>query len=359
MNGVWIVNTHSQLLAALRLRLSSREGEATLILTDRTPAFEALSERLREEKIFSKTAFVPVKARGADTWRDCGPRGIRDMISGEGKLFAEALAGTAPAEVFYYHNLDVASHLLYAALEKRGPAPRCLRFEEGLFSYRTPETVSRAFYAAVYLPRRLLGKGNLAERTEAFLCAVPGCYPGRLPARPLPPPPEGDRWPALLRRLYGLGEEKIVFPCRYLYFSGVFDFEGGRPIGELDLLCRLADRAGREDLLVKVHPRDDPRRFTDRGLRTAPRSEVPWEVLRECADLTDITLLTALSQSVLSGNGGEKGPRTVYLYRLLDLSGNPEAQSAAAHLERLLKENRDLLPRSLVLADSLQDVFGA
>ena len=354
---VWIVNTHYQLIAALRMRLSEqKDDDVTLLLTDQTDRGGRLAGAVRREGLF--TAVEAVQTRGVcrDSWRSGGLGKIARMCGGGGELFSGIPALQRPADALYYHNLDIASHLLFALLSKRNPALRCVRFEEGLFSYRSPEDVSAKFRAAVYLPRALLAKPNLADRTEAFLCGDPAIYPGRLPARLLPAAPDKAAFAALLARLFGIEEGSLSRPQRYLYFSGAFDFEGGAPIGEIDLIGRVAEHVGKENLLVKVHPRDDPARFTARGLAVEAHSDAPWEALRTVFDLRGHVLLTALSQSVLPDEAAADAPPVVFLYRLCDLTGNRDAMSAEAHLERLLEQHRALLPENLIVADSLGDL---
>ncbi len=354
---VWIVNTHYQLLVALRMRLTEQKSDdVTLLVTDQTDRGGRLADALRREGLFTAVASVQTRDVCRDSWRSGGLGKIARMCAGGGDLFSGIPALEQPADTLYYHNLDIASHLLFAFLSKRNPALSCVRFEEGLFSYRAAEQMSAKFRAAVYLPRTLFGKPNLAGRTEAFLCGDPAAYAGRLPARPLPEAPDKAAFSALLSRLFGIGEGALSRPQRYLYFSGAFDFEGGAPIGEIDLIGRVAERVGRENLLVKVHPRDDPARFTARGLAVEARSDVPWEVLRTVFELRGHVLLTTLSQSVLPDEKAADAPPVVFLYRLCDLSGNRGAVSAKAYLERLLSEHRALLPENLVVADSLDDL---
>jgi len=71
-----------------------------------------------------------------------------------------------------------------------------------------------------------------------------------------------------------------VYPQKYIFFSSVFDFEGGAPVGELNVIKQVAALIGNENLIVKVHPRDSIDRFVSAGLNVDNNSAIPWEAIQ-------------------------------------------------------------------------------
>ncbi|HEG1241807.1 TPA: hypothetical protein SCN02_002979, partial [Enterococcus faecium] len=52
---------------------------------------------------------------------------------------------------------------------------------------------------------------------------------------------------------------------KYIFFTSVYDFEGGEPVGEYELVCKIADLVGKDNLIVKTHPRDVRTIYKDNG----------------------------------------------------------------------------------------------
>ena len=72
-----------------------------------------------------------------------------------------------------------------------------------------------------------------------------------------------------------------------------------------------------DNLLIKVHPRDNTGEFEKSGLNVYPGSDVPWEAIQLNYDFSNHVFLTCTSNSILSVDVMlEKGPEVYFLYNL-------------------------------------------
>lgn len=318
-------NTYYQLLVAIQLQLTiKKEDSVSVILTDESRGSKEIADRLRGAGFFHGVYYLEKKV---------GPEQVgaayraRTLCSGVFGRLPEGMPRDYVCDELIGYNLDLSTHAVYAALCRRNPAICCNAMEEGLLSYATPES-SSGLLRAIQRCRRLLGWKILRKSVRKFYCFNPSVYQGELEPVAIP---KLDCSSAMLRGLLQqvfLGD-RVLEPYRqkYIYLPCIYDMEGGKPIGEAALAAMLQKQLGKNDLLVKVHPRDDAGRYSASGAVVDTNSPVPFEVLCILQDFADKVLITTLSGSVLNVSALiAQPPACYYAYPLCELEGNPMAQ---------------------------------
>lgn len=160
----------------------------------------------------------------------------------------------------------------------------------------------------------------------------------------------------LLSRWEGFG---LVLP-EYMMASKpiVASKVGGTPIGEYELVCKIADLVGKDNLLVKTHPRDLRTIYNDNGFNVDKNSSIPWEAVQLGGDFSNHIFLTVNSGSVLAGSFmSEKPVRTFYMYKLCNIEGNSTCQKNAKDIEALLtNENMKEILSKVSIANRLEEI---
>lgn len=88
-------------------------------------------------------------------------------------------------------------------------------------------------------------------------------------------------------------QEKVI------YFEGTF-FGDGYLTNEMDLFLEVAKTVGKENIVVKRHPRNAIDRFTPLGYKVLINQFIPWEVMLMNLDVTDKLLVSVASFTCLS-----------------------------------------------------------
>lgn len=121
------------------------------------------------------------------------------------------------------------------------------------------------------------------------------------------------------------------------------------------MVCKVADLVGKDNLLVKTHPRDKRTIYSDNGFKVDKNSNIPWEAIQLSKDFSDKVFLTVNSSSVLAGSFmSEKTVKTFYLYKLCNVENNSLAKQGVETLENLLLNNE--LKKILVNVNVLADI---
>lgn len=328
-------NTYYQLLVAIQLqRTLKRQDRVSVLLTDESRGAEKIAQRLRAAGFFHGVYYLNTKVSEAQV-----------TAAYRLSMLRKGVFGSLPADMprdyvcheFIGFNLDLSSHGVFAALYRRNRKIVCSAMEEGLLSYRTPRSTSGLLRSIEKL-RAAFGWENLHGKIGQFYCFYPKAYAGDL--EPVAIPRLDSRDPelrALLQQIFLADQPLEPYRQRYIYLPCIYDISGGDPIGERELTAVLCQGVGAENLLIKVHPREDASAYGTAGAEVDANSTVPFEVLCILQDLSQKVLITTLSGSVLNISALlAQPPVSYYAYPLCRLEGNPLAQRYRGVVNRYL-----------------------
>lgn len=356
MNVLFLVNTYSQLIIALQIwRTYYKNDKVSVVISDFSQRSHIVSEKLREVDIFENVFFVECKKMESKS-------NLKKMMSLKTMVFGtkyfEQITKVKWDRLIYY-NRDAASYSLFRELIKKNPRIETAMYEEGILSYSF-ETSNRRILLAEKI-WNLIGLTGIRERTKRFYCFYPGFYCGNLVPIEIPLINENDVfWEKTLIKLFDIDKEEMqdTYSGKYIFFTGVYDFEGGKPIGELELVEKVEKIVEKNHLIVKVHPRDDTQRFVENGITVADSSSIPWEAIQLSCNIKNCTFLTVVSGSVLMPNLMVSHPyKTFFLFDLCDVAKNYTASKNRTDLLEIIdKKSKIGLNNWLIVATSIDNV---
>ena len=255
-------------------------------------------------------------------------------------------------------NYDMRMYSVFAILSQYNLKLKLSRYEEGILSY-SMELLFTPIRRMIGYLRKLQGKAVIEDAFSNFYCFYPSLYHEYLHAEGIPLIKRESDLKAVLQNIFEIHENNLQYTQKYIFFTSVYDFEGGEPIGEYELACRIADLVGKENMLIKTHPRDKRTVYTDNGFNVDKNSAIPWEVIQLSRDFSDNVFLTVNSGSVLAGSFmSEKAIKTFYMYKLCNITKNTACQKNAADIKALLddKNMKDILAE-VFIADRIEDIL--
>lgn len=90
-----------------------------------------------------------------------------------------------------------------------------------------------------------------------------------------------------------------VYDKKYILMEESFYAENGY-MEDIELVQKISKIVGKENIMVKIHPRNIVNRFEELGYKTNKNTAIPWEVILLNNNFTDKVILSVASQSVLS-----------------------------------------------------------
>lgn len=356
-----LIKTYYQLIVAIQLKFTCfSECDVTLVLSDNSQGMEKVSAELKKIGIFENVNYSPSK----DIFLHRNVNGkIRDFIdlsfhsNNRFEYYLNGIDDWAFDEIIAYNSdLDICG--IFSTIYERNNKVIFSRFEEGILSYSSipRNNAGRRF---IRFLRHMLQKKDLTDVVKFFYCFYPFLYKGELLPIKVPLIKDSASFKDIIYSVFEIKDYKLNYPQKYIYFTSVCDFEGGKPIGEYENVCRVAELVGKDNLLIKQHPRDTRTIYTDEGFYVDINSDVPWEVIQLSMDFSDKVFMTATSGSVLAGSLMSENPvKTYYMYKTCDLSGNPAAQRSEMYIQELL-DNDDMkkVLNNVSIVENIEDVL--
>ena len=342
-----VCNTYFQLIEAIQLKnvLFSKDS-VTVAFSNLSRNAGQIIDRLSTLKVFNSCYLWQCREQmnlQSSNRKENLSVTIKEIVGNGG--FGNPFESDFYDDLIYYNQFDNLK-VVFAELYEKNPQIKVSRFEEGIFSYADGEYLAKKDKIVNPL-RKILGKKTLLECQHNFYCFYPELYKGHLNPVQIPKIEADGKTAQVLSKLFHTST--AVYPQKYIFFSSVFDFEGGAPVGELNVIKQVAALIGNENLIVKVHPRDSIDRFVSAGLNVDNNSAIPWEAIQLGRDFSNHIFLTVNSGSVLSVSMlQEKKPKIHFLYKLCDLCGNPAASVNTRKISEILSET--------CLKDKLSDV---
>lgn len=121
----------------------------------------------------------------------------------------------------------------------------------------------------------------------------------------------------LIQKIFNTELVQDEYQQDYIFFEECFaeDFNNN---GDLEIVEKIASIVGRENLLIKLHPRDTTNRFIRLGYKTNKTFSVPWEALALTMKKMPLMCITFSSGAALNYQFlTKKKNRTILLYKLM------------------------------------------
>ncbi len=320
---LFICNTYMQLITAIQIKeYLYKHVNADLILSDHSVNAEIVCNHLSQVSIFKRVFCAHSKEA---VFKQNVLEDLKDVFTLtfnlDNKYKKMLWENDITYDAIFYYNHDFICIYAYDQSRRLGKTPKCVRFEEGIFSYEAMTIYGNVGKRMQWLVglRRFMRKKNVFEETRDLYCYYPELLAGKgRKCHKIPLLNRNNH--DLIQRLntvFSYQPQKDLYPQKYLFFASSSDIDGNH-VGETELVLRIADMVGKENLLVKKHPRDTRKVYEKQGITVAKNSAVPWEVIQLNHDFTDHIFLTVSSGSVLNASAMlEDDIATYFLYPCL------------------------------------------
>lgn len=352
-----VCNTYFQLIVAIQLvETIWKKDNVEIIISDQSNNAVTVYSNLTQMNMFGAVYWVENK-------KLCKPTSnllnklIKTKYITLGVSITEITNQKYDELVFY--NSDIFTYGLYARLKKNNENLICSRFEEGILSYEDAEFLQNSRLNICNKIRKTMGKSSLDEDTKNFYCFYPEFYKGKLNSMEVPKITDYRSIGGILQKLFNVRPEDLVVKEKYIFFTSVYDFEGGEPIGEFELVQKIAKIVGKDNLIVKTHPRDTRDIFKNAGIHVYNHSEIPWEAIQLNNDFSSKVLMTVNSGSIVGANMmTEKRASAIFLYKCCNYKINPSAVGTSQMIDRFVKEVADENIKSVGSLDEFKLMIG-
>ena len=201
----------------------------------------------------------------------------------------------------YLYNYDVFTYTLYDYLKKKNKNMIANRFEEGFGSYLYEDKKLRGHNLRKII-RKVMLHYNLENNINEYYFFNPDLvvYDEKAKLKKMQNIDRSNKeLVKTLNTIFNYNPSENEYKQKYIFFEESF-FCDNNGIEDMDLILKIAEIVGKENLLVKLHPRNRVDRFKQYGIKTNKTIGIPWEVIQMNNDFSDKVFLTISSGSVLA-----------------------------------------------------------
>lgn len=299
---LFAVNSAFQMITAVQLRLTEFKNEfADIIITDEFAHQEKIAEGVIKSGIFSNVYCVKVKDYHWKNWKFvlCGGIFDRELTKRLPHIKDRCY------DTFLFCNYAGFTTCLAAYLRKRNHA-ELMMFEDGFASYseswksriidaiQPTSTTEKILYSLrkkslyyvtkywVFNPK-LIGDWKIKfsiEKIEKF---------------------HADTIDAL-NKIYQYNQSVDDYRgVKCIFFEESY-FADGIDVPDLDIVEMISNIVGKENVMIKIHPRNPYNRFQKLGYKTNQNTEIPWEIIALNHDFSNTVLITIASGSSITSH---------------------------------------------------------
>lgn len=262
------------------------------------------------------------------------------------------------ADQLFFYGYRPLVQCIFNACSKVNPNIRCYRMDDGMGSYTQEWNIPKPFLrkAIEKVMSCVFGFIDIQDYIDGFYVPDPSLVRYQLKYPLLEVPKYDD--PVLIEKLNGIfgfseGDLEQFKNKRVIYFA-VY----GKEWIERDIiyLKEITKYIPRDQIIVKAHPREDSRTFTDLGYDVVSNSTVPWEIFMINHGFPGALFVAQISSAIMSSRViFKRAGWDMYLFECRDKSIKTPVVSSSEKLKDFLdfvqkKESdssRVLLPQSL------------
>lgn len=309
MNKVLIVcNTVLQIIFAVNLRFTKfKDDEVDLIISDHTNNAKVIAENSKNLAAFSKVYYVESNklVRSTAALESDGKFGfIKDELNKE-KILHQYIKIEKQYHVLLAANPDKFTNLLCEYLLRRNPQLQYFMYEDGLSAYCVlGESLKRQRRAEVsgfhHIFDRLIQKKYPSKYIKGLYLFEPELciWDDGIPILRMEKI-DRDNKELLntLNEMFRYDELEDRYPEKYIFFEESYSVENTQ-VNDIALVEHMAEVVGRENIKVKIHPRNTQNRFKNLGFKTNINTFIPWELIMLNEGLEDKILISIASGSM-------------------------------------------------------------
>ena len=337
-----------QLMNAIQLKKTLEKDQKADLLLSNHVDFKDIPQKLKEAGVFETIYRIESNEKSKEYWKLTMEE--REYYS----LHPEEYVETHFLEKTYtdfYISFDTAySKLLYYFMVSKMPSLKVHLFEDGMATYvcNVKERCKQDGMSHEHY-----GEKAFYNRIVELLVYEPMLFTEAFPSFPILPIPkintENKEVCNLFRNVFG---SNSLPKERYIFLEEAF-LDDNNITNDMELFLKFVQLVGKENIIVKRHPRSPYDRFTPMGFSVMEATTTPFEMTLMDYDISEKIFVTVTSTASVTGKlVFQKEVHTILLYHFFEgkswMIENRQFKKYFKGLLRLLngEEQKILIPKS-------------
>lgn len=294
-------NPYQIMIAALlKLQLLKDCDTADIIITDTFRGYDNVADRIKDTRYFESVYLI--KAKNIIVANSFGEKinKLKFLFTYK-TTFCKIIDQSKKYDVLFYNNEDIYTFNLISYLKILNKNCNICRYEEGYSSYTNIESSSPVSKRIIDFRNRIFKKPVSTESNE-FYVFEPEMLMRNYDAKIKKIERSFSNmkvYQEFISNIFSVDEVLDNYKKKYIIFEESF-VNDGFDIDDFELYEKIIEILGKENVIIKLHPRSSQNRFVDLGVEVKVPDGVPWEAIALCADFDHVVLFALGSGSVIN-----------------------------------------------------------
>ena len=250
MHKLIIANTYYQLIFSIQLKKTLfKNDDVTVLVSDHSKNADIIEKRMEALSVFDNVFFVKTIELLRSSKKFLKIRQFTDVCFKRKNIFSSVILKDINNLFFdemVLYNIERDSVAIYSFLSAYNKSIKLSRFEEGILSYNNSvQKIVTPKRRIMDFVRMIQGKPQFTKAGTNFYCFYPELYKGELLPVKVPLIDSNSETVDVIRKVFNVNLSENDYKEKYIFFTSVLDFEGEHPIGEYELVCRIAEIVGK------------------------------------------------------------------------------------------------------------------
>ena len=305
MKKVFICETPFQVIVSLFVKeqFTKPSDEVDLVIVDTFSGYDKVAEKIKEKGIYNKVYTAKLKnvISFKNLWQYI-PK-LFFILFPKIMINRRWSKNIEKYDEMYCWNYDVFTASVRSYYAFRGHYPKVFMCEEAYMSYFPINDMYpiRGFMKILETRNKLFGKSNIVRSNidgwlffePENLLYKPNCKIYQI-KRDLSSKKE---FKDTVDYIFGASKVIKNYDKKYIIFEEAA-LANNKDIDDEKVFDKIIDIVGRENVIIKLHPRTSTDRFTKKGIKTLGSDGIPWEAITCVGDFSDKVFISISSSSI-------------------------------------------------------------
>lgn len=286
-----IANTYFQLITAINLVLNNFSNDITdLVITDCSVGMKNKATLIKKNKLFNKVIYYESKAINNGN----KIKKYLLYLFDRNKIIGNEIQ--AKYDEILFNNLNVLTYSVIDELYSKNPNIICSIYDEGFSTY----TIRRKSNIINDFLRKIMFKKSINKSIKKIYLYHPYllCYKSNLQTIKINNLDKKNiQMKKILNNIFDY--KKPNFDKKIIFFEESF-FCDNKSIDDFQLIKDICKVVGKENIIIKLHPRNKIDRFSKLNIDVWKDNNIPWEIYQMNEDYNNKIFMSISSGSMLA-----------------------------------------------------------
>lgn len=303
---VIVAETPYQIIVAMVIKkqYSNKDDKVDLIITDTFNGYTKVKENINKIAIFNNVYIAEIRNSIVNKSITSTLKKIAYVFNLK-KMIVDTLDNIGIYDEMYCWNYDVFTSNLRSYFVLKNKNLKFFIYDEGYISYFPMDEVmpNKGFSKIIEYRNKIIGLSHIIRKNidgillfePNLLIYKPKCEILTLDRNIF----YSNEFKKIIQNIFDTSKVAKNYNKKIIIFEEAM-FSNSNEFDDEKVILNIVNKVGKENVLIKLHPRTKEDRFSKLGIKTLGNDGIPWEAITLTSDFSNKVLIAISSGSIVN-----------------------------------------------------------